>query len=165
MEANNSLLWLITRILDDTPACHAIKRKFSRISAFYVFKSGIHYKYVEKYHVECIVSHVCYGPKRVFVEFVDKMCSSNEKFCDFPPTVQNIHYFVVFYCFVVQIPSWKQSKTTSKFCLSPGGSSWSNHFCVLKHLLNFGLPDHICVGSFYRGSTVSPRREGVEQKT
>ena len=42
MKANNSLLWLKTRIQDDTPACHAIKRKFSRISVFYVFKSVIH---------------------------------------------------------------------------------------------------------------------------
>ena len=42
MKANSTLLWLKTRIQDDTPACHAIKRKFSRISAFYVFKSVIH---------------------------------------------------------------------------------------------------------------------------
>ena len=71
----------------------------------FMYSKALFIEYVEKYHVECIVSHVCCGPKRVFVEFVDKTCSRNEKFCDFPPTVQNIHYFVVFYCFVVQIPS------------------------------------------------------------
>ena len=39
MNANNSLFVVKTRIQDDTPACYAIKRKFSRISAFYAFKS------------------------------------------------------------------------------------------------------------------------------
>ena len=105
MKANNSLLWLKTRIQDDTTACHAIKRKFSRISAFYLFKSVVHRNISKNITLNALSATYVVAQSVFWWNLLVKRALARKSSVIFQPTEQNIHYFVVFYCFVVQIPS------------------------------------------------------------